>query len=157
MLPNEPHGECSNLRILDADVYDTIELYAHVMGGIGAGLYWIDGVGYTEYDCPVCVHGIAMSATSTTDICSERNTVSKTLFACNVGIEENDTAVQAINARNGNRRNDRVPFELWRQELCIVRGPHPEPSPDATWPAPNAGRALKRCRDGASTSPEASI
>jgi hypothetical protein len=61
------------------------------------------------------------------------------LVAGGIGINEadNDPAVRAINARFGRTGfylNDRVPFELWRQELGIVRGPHPDPSPNATWP-----------------------
>jgi hypothetical protein len=116
-------GPCSNLRVLDADVYDTLEFVAEAFGGIGA-FAWNEG------DCPLCVVGCATFAgimPHEAELADEYGVVEES---------DNDDVVRRINVRLGNLQavGDRVPFELWRQELCIVRGPHPEPSPNATWP-----------------------
>lgn len=133
-LSTEPAGQCSALRILDADVYDTLEVMAEMMGGFGAGSAF-DGD-----NRPLCPHGAGWFA------CDVGNDgeyvyggdaligpVSRALFDVGITGAESDRAVLEINRRRGERYSARVPFELWRQELCIVRGPHPDPSPDATW------------------------
>jgi hypothetical protein len=128
-----PAGQCSTLRILDPDVYDAIELFAEIFGGIGAGRYWGGGGPGFNRDCPVCVHGGAAFLTDSPYAEATGDVVSSALGHAGVGVRENDLAVRAINTRLGVKDlNARVPFELWRQELCIVRGPHPDPDP-AIW------------------------
>lgn len=175
-LGDQPAGQCSTLRILDADVYDTLEFVAETVGGVGRGLFFaerLDGSGrfVTDDACPVCIHGCGYVAVD-----GASAPVNRELDRVGIGYGTNDDAVARINARLGRHRDARVPFELWRQELCVVRGPHPEPSPDASWPTQAETRRMKavrryreqaferapnkpnkRCKDGAPTSPEASI
>lgn len=138
-----PQGPCSPLRVLDANVYDALELAAEAFGGIGAGRAFDYTSGDRDDDsslAPNCMLGLADFATDDSDFLG--NAIVRAMRRLGTGAGESDAAVRAINERRGRRRNARVPFELWRQELCIVRGPHPDPDP-AIFP-PNKPRRRRR-------------
>jgi hypothetical protein len=107
--------------VLEADVYDTLELSAYAFGGIGADDYGTD----TDTSTPILAlaNGAPMCA------------VGHAAFTALPGdwwnllpggtITRNDAAVEAINVRKGkvgDDRYDRVTFAEWAKELNIVRG-----------------------------------
>lgn len=101
------------VRVLPADVYDTLEFSALVYGGIGGG--WT-----TDRDgTPFCAIGHADHVVPS--VC-EDGPVVVALFGADVDGRMNDWAVAAINARRGRPLLGRVTFEEWAKELGIVRG-----------------------------------
>lgn len=132
--------------VLDADVYDTLELVALAYGGIGAG-EWFKGDGMRNDDdaVPCCVHGMAMLAigyTSEFEPASHAFVLEEALGDAGIKYNNNDRAVRNINMRRGRATMStpafalaRVPFAEWCAELNVVRGPHyMAPADDATWP-----------------------
>lgn len=119
----KPAAPATRIRVLDANAYDALEFVAEMFGGIGGGSY-----GDTE-KYPCCGYGCAYFAEGPVV-----GSVSGALARAGITTSTNDEAVRAINRRLGVVPiSSRVPFELWRQQLGIVRGPQPLPSPDATW------------------------
>ena len=110
-------------RVLPADVYDTLEFEALAFGGIGAGWFadlggvnvedhqgslpWLDEEGAAPY----CVYGMA----------SGSGEMHNALVEAEIFVTDNDSAVARINARLGRRSQARVPFDLWCEELNVVR------------------------------------
>lgn len=114
------------VRVLDADVYDALELSALVYGGIGAG-------SVNEYgEKPFCVLGhIGFAANSDVFVDGAYAAMRAALGVAFTGREGglvadvNNDAVRAINRRHGDPQDSRVPFAAWCAELGIMRGPHP--------------------------------
>lgn len=107
------------MRVLPADVYDTLELSAHVFKGIGA-----PEVG--EYDggtiiCPICIYGHAAFVTDAFGIL--RDPIARALDEVGIdGSSDSDEAVYRINARKRRPSTSRVTFPEWCAELGVVRG-----------------------------------
>jgi len=109
--------------VLDADVYDTLELSALEWGGIGARHYYDYGD-----NSPWCAIGQAHFAGIPITVPVPGSCV----FGLIGGVitpAQSDAAVARIKRRCGGRVYDRVPFADWCAELGVVRGPHPEPEP----------------------------
>jgi hypothetical protein len=101
------------VRVLDKDVYDTLEFSALVYGGIGARA-WLD-----RKDTPFCIGGHADLASDA--FRDDYLTISAALG--NGFIDANNAAVHAINRRKGRKDIDaRAPWEEYCAELNIVRG-----------------------------------
>jgi hypothetical protein len=98
------------MRILPADVYDTLDLTAFVYGGIGAKAY-------SRAFQPSCALMQCMEAEG-----GMFGEMWKSLNNVGVFGDHNDAAVRAINRRKGRSRNARVTFTEWCEELGIVRG-----------------------------------
>lgn len=120
------------VRVLPADVYDTLELTALAFGGIGLWRdfdYLPDGavLGYLPdgavlpLGCPVCVHGLAQFAEGSAV------TVSAALMDAGIRRSDNDNAVVKIVRRRDVglselSGDERVTFKQWAKELGVVRG-----------------------------------
>jgi hypothetical protein len=100
------------VRVLPADVYDTLEFSALVYGGIGR-LYWHERG--DVYAAPVCIRGHAITADPTDEV---RRVLDRAEIFCS----DSDHAVGVINDRKGRDRSARVAFQEWCAELGIVRG-----------------------------------
>jgi hypothetical protein len=101
------------VRVLPADVYDTLEFTALAFGGIGRGIWYI----YDMSDrivAPVCYIGHVEFA--------EDRSNEMTYRKHGIGITDNDRAVLHINERLGRSPNTRVTFKAWCKELNVVRG-----------------------------------
>jgi hypothetical protein len=98
------------VRVLPADVYDTLELSAYAFGGIG-------GMWPTENGRPHCAVGHAhFTEWGCGEVCNALKTALE--YVANV----NDSAVARINARKGADPAARVTFREWCDELGVVRG-----------------------------------
>lgn len=104
----------ARVRVLPAEVYDTLELSAIAFGGIGAGECFVN-------DEPYCLAGHFLFAADTESLAPNP------MRAALLGPREcyadfNDPAVQRINRRRGAPLNARVSFAEWCAELHVVRG-----------------------------------
>lgn len=114
------------MRVLPADVYDTLEFSALVFGGIGAGPIYTNSEGGP---CPVCAHGHLQLArgidgrTALDDFMADRGP-SRILVDAGIDGGESDVAVVRINTRKGHGTycDGRVSFKDWCAELGVVRG-----------------------------------
>lgn len=104
---------------IPAEQYDALELAANDLGGVGSGRWFGTRAGSVDFNCPVCINGLAHY----TGITSEIN-ASKA-----VGIEtyENDRTVRRLIAQ-GHWHPDaegvpRVPFSLLMKRLNVRRVP----------------------------------
>lgn len=106
------------MRVLPADVYDTLEFSALVFGGIGAGAVYDYEV--ADQNIPYCVLGHAIAATD--DRRAEQ--IMGPLRRAEIDVLQNDAAVEAVNARKGARSPSwaRISFSEWRAQLGVVRG-----------------------------------
>jgi hypothetical protein len=105
------------MRVLPADVYDTLELSALVFDGIGR-LRLRNG---DRGDRPCCIHGHAYASEHQYGWGMEGE-MSSSLFSAQVSTYVNDDAVAAINKRKHLPFDTRVSFPDWCAELDIVRG-----------------------------------
>jgi hypothetical protein len=121
--------------VLEADVYDTLELSAYAFGGIGGDSYGTDTSSADNNansdDPDSAVLTFVNEFANAEPMCA----VGHAAFTVLPGnwwqllpggtVTVNDHAVEAINARKGkvgDDRYDRVTFEEWVKELKIVRG-----------------------------------
>lgn len=104
------------VRVLPADVYDTLELSALVWGGIGADAY------HDDRGCPLCVYGHAYSAVGPGETSTPASVLSAFTNSRPISTGNNDHAVHAINRRKGTHLRARVTFEEWCAELNVIRG-----------------------------------
>ena len=104
--------ETITLRVLPADVYDTLEFSALVFGGIGRLAWRACGPHGTV---PLCALGHATVADPT-------DTMRRALHAADIFAAENDAAVLSINLRKNSPRSARVSFGEWCKELNVIRG-----------------------------------
>lgn len=114
------------MRVLPADIYDTLEFSALAFGGIGAGPIFTYGP--RAEPCPVCAHGhLQLADGSDAQTAMNRwlddEGVSATLIKADIWGRDSDLAVEGINLRR-DRRNiqARVTFEEWCAALDVVRG-----------------------------------
>lgn len=125
-----PAAPKPNKRVLQRDVYDTLELMALAFKGIGGGVDY-------RGDCPLCVHGLAREAKPTVERIRgdkwvhvpcpassypENNKINEALENAGISRMTNDEAVAAINRRLGRPEDARVTFKRWCRELGVVRG-----------------------------------
>lgn len=102
------------MKMIQADVYDVIELSAHVYGGIGAHSNY-DGAGN-----PNCLAGHINGATAAGLSEEVREAVEEPFIGGLTFL--NDQAVLNINARKGVQGGARVSFEEYVAERGWVRG-----------------------------------
>ena len=120
------------VRVLPADVYDTLELAAEAFGGIGGGPFYLDGDVFEDsrerLTCPNCAHGLALFAEGLGYARSYHDEeyglshLREALDAAGINASENDWGVAQINARKRRDENTRVTFEEWVAQFNIVRG-----------------------------------
>lgn len=104
------------VRVLPADVYDTLELSAYAYGGVGG--FWMWDYRYA----PCCILGHAVFAVPPMKENPVVGALDRLHFSANL-IAANDRAVRSVNTRKGRKRpNARVPFADWCAELGVVRG-----------------------------------
>lgn len=108
------------MRVLPADVYDTLEFSALVYRGVGADASIVlRGVGEGN---PLCIAGHAQEATGASMILWQ-DPVGIALKDAGITATINDYAVHAVNRRRGRRdHSTRIPFREWCAELGVVRG-----------------------------------
>jgi hypothetical protein len=121
-------------RVMHPDVYDTLEFGALAFDGIGAAKDFATddfGIQY-DFNCPVCVWGLAAVAEETDENIplsihhygdTLNNPVGQELLRLGIFRSTNDMAVVAVNTRKHSPDlTGRVPFKPWAKELGIVRG-----------------------------------
>lgn len=111
------------VRVLDADVYDALELSAMIYGGIGQPDLFSD-IPEGPFTAPVCILGHCEWADPTPNWRGYVVNAVQDLFTDGAGFNS-DNAVIAINRRRGRPEETRVPFAEWCHETGVVRGPHP--------------------------------
>jgi hypothetical protein len=121
-------SDAKPVRVLDADVYDALQLSAMIYGGIGCPF----DTGEFEYRCPCCLVG------HINFLCGDQKEEDE-IFARTSGLAltsfESDSAVEAVLVRKGvvgekeeawDKPYPRISFPEWCAELGVVRGPHPK-------------------------------
>jgi hypothetical protein len=106
-------------------VYDTLELVALAVGGIGGGQSFVVVAGdITDVEDPYtpwCAYGLARFAAG--EETADGGPVRMALVDAGIDVGDNDQAVAAINERRAARHEyDRVPFAAWCAELNVIRG-----------------------------------
>lgn len=122
----------NTMRVLDADIYDTMELVAEAYGGIGADRThesYIDQI-------PLCLNGFCEFVTGSSRLFynSAACTLLKDFDAIGITYMQNNRAVynrlgfkgrEAYSVPAASLR--RISWAEWCEELGVVRGPHPLP------------------------------
>lgn len=104
-------------RVLNKDVYDTLEFSALAFGGIGGGsMFDCDETGAVEV--PFCAVGHLRFFSGDTDV----EYVTTKGGAGAISVWENDAAVREINRRRRAFPGARVTFKQWCKELNVIRG-----------------------------------
>ena len=117
--------------VLPADVYDTLELSAHVYGGIGAGRFYEykeSMFGNSDPIAPMCLVGHIEDVANDdfdnagNDAVKEIAQIIERELGSTVLTVFNDRAVETINKRKNAPDDARVSWEEYCTELNIVRG-----------------------------------
>lgn len=122
----------NKVRELSANVFDTLELMAESMGGVGQYDWFAsllnDETGNYErsLDCPVCINGMAVSAGITR---KERDSLGTLYEPSNatkkIPWSKNDEAVTELRSEGFGTYTAgyfRVPFDAYCAKLNIIRG-----------------------------------
>lgn len=108
------------VRVLPADVYDTLELSALAYGGIGAQRFYDQDYPVGE---PYCAFGHAYFASGSTDSpYMTDNKITAALVKAGIYVADNDKAVRRYNTQLGRHPNARIPFDDWCRILNVRRG-----------------------------------
>lgn len=110
------------MRVLPADVYDTLEFSALAFEGIGSWNVYARPApslpADPNYTCCIIGHAIVAA-----DDDSQDNPIVRTLDTAQIDVIKNDKAVNEINQRKGVSDLDaRITFQEWCKELNVVRG-----------------------------------
>jgi hypothetical protein len=102
-------------REMRANVYDTLELVAESVEGVGSDDFF-------NGDKPCCLHGMAAYGANKDDhIPSGNNPIRRELRRLGITYDENDKAVDRVRSRLGLTAGSRVPFAEVMRELSVVR------------------------------------
>lgn len=111
-------------RVLPADVFDALELSAHVLGGIGGR--WLE-YPLSDDGQPYCIYGQSAFVTDSND--AFENEVARALDKAlatfsgdGSGPTVNNNAVEAINRRKGMLSIARVSWREYTKETGLTRG-----------------------------------
>jgi hypothetical protein len=127
--PKEETMDTKKQIVLHPDKFDALELAAMEFGGVGAGMWWKDqDNGSVDYNCPICVNGLAVVAELPLEPFGFRDDMCPSDRA-DITTNQNDRTVESLIKQGrytvGQDGIERVTWADFCEELNVVRGEEP--------------------------------
>jgi hypothetical protein len=107
-----------SIKPLPADVFDTLEIMALAVGGVGHHADYIWGTPTIPY----CIHGLA-KASETYPGQPDSKYIENILYSYGISREYNDRVVsQILEKKSLDKKRHRISFKEWCEGTKVVRG-----------------------------------